>query len=128
MENGRLQMKMTNDTYCVVLPRQENNRALLPGQAGWLKISARGRVFRMTAEQMLNHLLPALAFSDRLGLAVSAEHGPYWEIQAAVKVPLIGGRFARHHAAPRPDSGERSRPACCRAIRRCTLCGMARFC
>jgi hypothetical protein len=28
---------------------------------GWLKISARGREFRMTAEQVLNHLLPAIA-------------------------------------------------------------------
>lgn len=28
---------------------------------GWLKISARGRKFRMTAEQVLNHLLPALS-------------------------------------------------------------------
>ncbi len=28
---------------------------------GWLKVSMRGRVFRMTAEQVLNHLLPAVA-------------------------------------------------------------------
>ena len=28
---------------------------------GWKKISAKGRVFQMTAEQVLNHLLPALA-------------------------------------------------------------------
>ena len=30
-------------------------------QAGWLKVSARGRKFRATAEQVLNHVLPALA-------------------------------------------------------------------
>ena len=30
-------------------------------KAGWLKISASGRTFRMTAEQVLNHVLPALA-------------------------------------------------------------------
>jgi hypothetical protein len=30
-------------------------------KAGWLKVSARGRKFRMTAEQVLNHVLPALA-------------------------------------------------------------------
>lgn len=28
---------------------------------GWLKISAKGSEFRMTAEQVLNHLLPAIA-------------------------------------------------------------------
>ena len=30
-------------------------------KAGWLKVSASGRTFRMTAEQVLNHVLPALA-------------------------------------------------------------------
>jgi hypothetical protein len=30
-------------------------------KAGWLKASARGLTFRMTAEQVLNHVLPALA-------------------------------------------------------------------
>ena len=30
-------------------------------EEGWLKVSARGRIFRMTAEQVLNHILPALA-------------------------------------------------------------------
>lgn len=28
---------------------------------GWIKISAKGKEFRMTAEQVLNHLLPAVA-------------------------------------------------------------------
>ena len=28
---------------------------------GWVKISSKGNTFRMTAEQLLNHLLPALA-------------------------------------------------------------------
>ncbi|WP_338200248.1 hypothetical protein [Candidatus Nephthysia bennettiae] len=34
----------------------------------------------MTAEQLLNHLLPALAFGS-LGLTVKVEHyeSPYWE-------------------------------------------------
>ena len=38
----------------------------------------------MTAEQVLNHLLPALAFSDQLGLTVTVEHygRPYWKIVA----------------------------------------------
>jgi len=28
---------------------------------GWVKISAKGNKLRMTAEQLLNHLLPAIA-------------------------------------------------------------------
>lgn len=28
---------------------------------GWVKISAKGKKFQMTAEQLLNHLLPAVA-------------------------------------------------------------------
>jgi len=31
------------------------------GKDGWVKISARGKKFQMTAEQFLNHLLPAVA-------------------------------------------------------------------
>jgi hypothetical protein len=35
----------------------------------------------MTAEQVLNHLLPALAFGEAKGLTVTVEHydTPYWE-------------------------------------------------
>ena len=41
----------------------------------------------MTAEQVLNHLLPALAFGDRLGLRVTVEHyeRPYWETIASTR-------------------------------------------
>jgi hypothetical protein len=40
---------------------------------GWVKVSARGRKFRATAEQVLNHLLPALA-GIKSNLAVKVEH------------------------------------------------------
>jgi len=30
-------------------------------EKGWVKVSAKGKTFRMTAEQLLNHLLPAVA-------------------------------------------------------------------
>lgn len=39
---------------------------------GWLKISAKGNKFRMTSEQVLNHLLPALA-NIKPGLFVKVE-------------------------------------------------------
>lgn len=40
---------------------------------GWLKISARGKDFRMTAEQVLNHLLPAIA-GAKSNLILKVEH------------------------------------------------------
>jgi hypothetical protein len=40
---------------------------------GWVKVSARGRKFRLTAEQVLNHLLPALA-GVKPGLTVEVQH------------------------------------------------------
>lgn len=74
-------MKMTNDTYCVVFRGKGIQERYYRDARGWLKVSNRGREFRATAEQVLNHVLPALAFGDKLGLTVSVEHydRPYWE-------------------------------------------------
>ncbi len=75
-------MKMTNDTYCVVFQGKRTTERYYRDQTGWLKVSARGRRFRATAEQVLNHLLPGLAFGDRLGLTVKVEHydTAYWKV------------------------------------------------
>lgn len=73
---------MTNDSYCVVFRKGTRTvERYYRDRDGWLKVSARGRVFRLSAEQVLNHLLPALAFARRLGLVVDVEHyeGAYWE-------------------------------------------------
>jgi hypothetical protein len=74
-------MKKTNDSYCVVFQGDRIVERYYRDKSGWVKFSNRGRVFRMTAEQVLNHILPALAFGDRLGLKVTVEHyeRPYWE-------------------------------------------------
>lgn len=74
-------MKKSNDNYCIVFKGKNITEHYYRDNKGWLKISSRGRVFRATAEQVLNHLLPALAFSDKLGLAVTVEHyeEPYWQ-------------------------------------------------
>ena len=42
---------------------------------GWVKISAKGKKFRMTAEQLLNHLLPAIA-AVKTGLVWKVEYKP----------------------------------------------------
>ena len=54
-------MKLTNDTYLILLGGKTWTERYYRDKQGWLKVSARRRKFRMTAEQVLNHLLPALA-------------------------------------------------------------------
>ena len=54
-------MKLTNDSYLILIGTKNFTERYYRDKAGWLKVSARGRKFRMTAEQVLNHLLPAAA-------------------------------------------------------------------
>lgn len=42
-------------------------------EKGWVKVSAKGNTFRMTAEQVLNHLLPAVA-GVKPGVVVKVVH------------------------------------------------------
>ena len=74
-------MKKTNDTYCIVFDGERTHERYYRDKDGWLKVSSRGRKFRATAEQVLNHLLPALAFGEKLTVEVTVEHydGPYWQ-------------------------------------------------
>lgn len=74
-------MRKTNDSFCVVFQGTRVVERYYRDEEGWLKVSNRGRMFRMTAEQVLNHLLPALAFGRRFGLTVTVEHydRPYWQ-------------------------------------------------
>jgi len=54
-------MNLTNDSYTILIGTKNFTERYYRDKAGWLKVSARGRKFRATAEQVLNHLLPALA-------------------------------------------------------------------
>ena len=75
-------MKKTNDTYCLVFRSKTITERYYRDKEGWVKVSNRGRKFRATAEQVLNHVLPALAFGEQLGLTVTVEHydgRPYWQ-------------------------------------------------
>jgi len=83
-------MRKTNDSYCVVFDGKRTQERYYRDRDGWLKVSSRGRAFRATAEQVLNHLLPALAFGEKLNLKVTVEHydQPYWQtLQAADSRP-----------------------------------------
>ena len=54
-------MKLTNDSYIISIGTKNFTEKYFRDKDGWVKISAKGNKFRMTAEQLLNHLLPAIA-------------------------------------------------------------------
>jgi hypothetical protein len=54
-------MKLTNDSYTILIGTKKFTERYYRDKKGWVKVSARGKIFRMTAEQVLNHLLPALS-------------------------------------------------------------------
>ena len=66
-------MKLTNDRYIILIRTKHLTKRYYRDKAGWLKVSARGRTFRMTAEQVLNHVLPAVA-GIKPNLTIKVEH------------------------------------------------------
>lgn len=54
-------MKLTNDSYIITMGTEKFTEKYYRDKDGWVKVSAKGNKFRMTAEQLLNHLLPAIA-------------------------------------------------------------------
>jgi len=54
-------MKLTNDSYTIYLGTKNFTEKYYKDKKGWIKISSKGNKFRMTAEQVLNHLLPAIS-------------------------------------------------------------------
>ena len=65
-------MKLTNDRYLITLQAGGTEYYYRQGR-GWAKRSTRGRTFPATAEQVLNHLLPALA-GVKSGVGVRVQH------------------------------------------------------
>ena len=66
-------MTLTNDSYVIFMGTKNFTERYYRDKAGWLKMSARGRTFRMTAEQVLNHVLPALA-GIKSNVTIRVEH------------------------------------------------------
>jgi hypothetical protein len=67
-------MRLTNDSYVVsISSRTGRTERYYRDEAGWVKVSMRGRTFRMTAEQVLNHVLPAMA-GLKPNLTIRVEH------------------------------------------------------
>lgn len=68
-------MKLTNDSYVITMGTKNFTETYFKDKDGWQKISAKGNKFKMTAEQLLNHLLPALA-EIKPGLVWKVEYKP----------------------------------------------------
>jgi hypothetical protein len=74
-------MDLTNDRYVILLrntrtgwvERYYRDQRSASDRRCWVKVSTHGNEFRATAEQVLNHLLPALA-GVKPGLAVEVVH------------------------------------------------------
>jgi hypothetical protein len=68
-----IDMNLTNDSYLILIGSRNFTERYYRDKKGWLKVSARGRKFRMTAEQVLNHILPALA-GIKPNVTIEVEH------------------------------------------------------
>ena len=66
-------MNLTNDAYVISISTNASSERYYRDQAGWVKESSRGRTFRATAEQVLNHVLPALA-GVKPNVTIKVEH------------------------------------------------------
>lgn len=66
-------MRLTNDCYLVTLRFGSGVERYFRDGDRWTKLTARGRRMPATAEQVMNHLLPALA-GVKPGVEVSVAH------------------------------------------------------
>jgi hypothetical protein len=85
-------MNLTNASYVILIGTENFTERYYRDRTRWLKVSARGRKFRMTAEQVLNHALPAVA-GMKPNLTIKVEHrdrAPQKErsLRAASHAPL----------------------------------------
>jgi hypothetical protein len=65
-------MRLTNESYLITLRAGGVEYYFRDGD-GWVKQTTRGRRFKASAEQVLNHLLPALA-GVKPGISVEVLH------------------------------------------------------
>jgi hypothetical protein len=66
-------MNLKNDSYVILIGTKSFTERYYRDRTGWVKASARGREFRMTAEQVLNHVLPAIA-GIKPNVVIKVEH------------------------------------------------------
>ena len=66
-------MYLTNDPYVISINTKASSERYYRDKAGWVKESSRERTFRATAEQVLNHVPPALA-GVKPNVTIKVEH------------------------------------------------------
>ena len=66
-------MNLKNESYVIYIGTKNFTERYYKDKKGWLKISSQGTKFRVTAEQVLNHLLPAIA-GVKPNLILKIEH------------------------------------------------------
>jgi hypothetical protein len=66
-------VRLTNDCYLVTLQFKSGVEHYYRDGDRWTKLTARGRRMPATAEQVMNHLLPALA-GVKPGIKVQVRH------------------------------------------------------
>ncbi len=66
-------MNLKNESYVILMGTKNFTEKYYKDEKGWVKVSAKGTLFRMTAEQVLNHLLPAVA-GVKPDLILKVEH------------------------------------------------------
>jgi hypothetical protein len=66
-------MNLTNESYVIKISGKNSTEFYYRDRSGWHKVSARGRKFRATAEQILNHVLPAVA-GVKPNVIIKVEH------------------------------------------------------
>ena len=66
-------MRLTNDCYLVTLQFNSGVEHYFRDGDRWTKLTTRGRRMPATAEQVMNHLLPALA-GVKPGIEVTVRH------------------------------------------------------
>jgi hypothetical protein len=66
-------MNLTNESYVIRISTENFIELYYRDESGWMKVSSRGNVFHATAEQVLNHVLPALA-GIKPGVTIEVEH------------------------------------------------------
>jgi hypothetical protein len=77
-------MNLTNESYVILIGTEKITERYYREKSSWVKISSRGRKFRMTAEQVLNHVLPAVA-GIKPNVMIKVEH--YEDSESYRKAP-----------------------------------------
>lgn len=68
-------MDLRNESYVILIRTKSATERYYRTRRGWVKVSTRSRRFDATAEQVLNHLLPALA-GLKPGVTVEVKQRP----------------------------------------------------